>query len=142
MSKGLKITNEKSSVAPPTESKSAVFEKKATDASERFSEYKKRSSDLGAKFKSIMESSILPENKSSVFKDFESETLSKLIHLANDINVDEAQPEGTGSIALSQLIMKMMILQKDQNNLLKFKIEKLENEIRDLKIKLERNVAI
>ncbi len=127
-SKGLKINNEKSTVATPVNATTDTFKKEAAEAAGRLDEYKKRSWDLGIKFKGIMESSVLVENKSILIKDLESETLVQLAQLANDINNDESQPEGTGSIALCQLIMKMLLLQKDMCSLQKFRIEQLEKQ--------------
>jgi hypothetical protein len=136
--KGLKITNEKSTVAAPLRHNTEAFQQAASEAADRLAEYKKRSWDLGVKFKGLMESSILPENKSALIKDLESETLSQLSQLANDINTDDGQPEGAGSVALSQLIMKMLLLQKDMCSQQKYKIEKLEKLVDELVTKIER----
>jgi hypothetical protein len=133
--KGLKINNDKSTVAAPASSTAAAFKAVAEEAAGRLTEYKKRSWDLGVKFKGIMESSILPENKNALIKDLESETLMQLSQLASDINADDSQPEGAGSIALAQLIMKMMILHKDIVNQQKFRIEQLEKKVLELQIK-------
>jgi len=130
MSKGLKINNAKSSIqAQDTEVSSEAFQKAADEAAGRISEYKERAWDLGVKFKSVMESTIIPENKTMLNKDFESETLQKLAVLASDINTDETQLEGSGSVALCQLIMKMMILQKDQISMLRYQIEVMSKKI-------------
>jgi hypothetical protein len=136
--KGLKITTEKSTVAAPLRHNTEAFQQAASEAADRLADYKKRSWDLGVKFKGLMESSILPENKSALIKDLESETLSQLSQLANDINTDDGQPEGAGSVALSQLIMKMLLLQKDMCSQQKYKIEKLEKLVDELVTKIER----
>lgn len=135
--KGLKLTNEKSTVSAPTNPGTEAFKAAAEEAASRLDEYKKRSWDLGVKFKGLMESSVLPENKSALLKDLESETLVQLAQLANDLNNDEAQPEGTGSVALAQLIMKMLLFQKDTCSLQRFKIEKLEKNVSGLESKIE-----
>ena len=127
MSKGIKLNNNKSTVPPPPSTLPAEeFQKAADAAAERIFNYKERAGILGLKLKSLIESNILPENKTLVLKDFEKEVLENLIRLANDLNNDETQQEGAGSIALSQLIMKMMLLQRDHINKLQFKIENLE----------------
>ena len=129
MVKGLKITNENSTVAAPVVPNTTAFEQAATEAAGRMAEYKKRAWDLGVKFKGLMDSSVLPENKSSLIKDLEAETLTQLAQLANDINTDEAQPEGMGSVALSQLIMKMLLQQRDICSHQRFRIEHLEKQL-------------
>lgn len=136
-SKGLKITNEKSTVAAPVHHDTAAFQQAASEAADRLTEYKKRSWDLGIKFKGLMESSVLPENKTTLLKDLEVETLGQLSQLANDINNDDTQPEGTGSVALSQLIMKMLLLQKDICSKQRFQIEKLEKTVSGLDKKID-----
>ncbi len=138
--KGLKITNEKSTVAAPVNNNpgAEAFQQAASEAANRLTEYKKRSWDLGVKFKGLMESSILPENKSALLKDLEAEVLGQLSQLANDINNDDTQPEGTGSVALAQLMMKMMLLQRDLCSKQRYKIEKLDRLVDDLDTRIER----
>lgn len=127
--KGLKINNAKSSVAPAPQVLDAAFQKAADEAAERIAGYKERAWDLGVKLKSLMESTILPENKTPLNKDFESEVLQKLSALATDINADETQPESSGSVALAQLIMKMMLVQKDQISMLRYQVETLNKKL-------------
>jgi hypothetical protein len=129
MSKGLKINNQNSTVAvPETKARNEIFEKAAEEAAQRLEGYKKKSWDLGLKFKGIIDSFIIPENKTPLLKDLENETLQELSQLANEINNDEIQQEGMGSVALCQLIMKMMIHQKDQVNILRYRLEELEKK--------------
>lgn len=135
--KGLKITNEKSTVAVPSIPNTEAFKQEAVEAANRLTDYKARSWDLGVKFKGLMESSVLPENKTTLIKDLENEVLNQLALLANDINNDESQPEGTGSVALNQLIMKMLLLQKDICSKQRFQIEKLEKTVINLNSRLE-----
>lgn len=128
--KGVKLNNENSSVAVPQGAAiSEAFQKNADEAMERLQDYKKRSWDNGIKFKSLMESKVLPENKTTILKDLENETLQDLAKLASDINSDIDQPDGMGSVALCQLMMKMLLLQKDNANILQFRIEELEKKL-------------
>ena len=131
MAKGLKLNNEKSTVIPPVKAMaSEAFNKAADEAAERLTGYKQRSWDTGVKFKSIMESSVLPENKSILIKEMEAETLQQLSQLALDINADDINPDGMGGVALCQLIMKMMITQKDQISVLRYRVEELEKKLK------------
>lgn len=124
--KGLKITNENSTVPTPKTNQSALFEEKAKEVYSKYEEYKHRTWELSTKFKSMIEDRVLPENKSIISKDIENETLNKLITLASEMNEDDNQAEGIGSTALSMLVMKMLLIQRDTINRLMFKIEKLE----------------
>ena len=124
--KGIKLTNEKSTVQQVVPLNTEDFEQSATEAVSRMTEYKKRAWDLGVRFKGLMENSVLSENKSLLVKDLEAEILAQLSTLAIEINNDDAQPEGMGSVALSQLLMKMILLQKDAISMLRFRIEQLE----------------
>lgn len=134
MSKGLKINNAGSSIKTPEQiNHSEAFKQAANEAAKRLEGFKNRSFELGLKFKNLLESNVLPENKTTILKDLEGEVLSQLSQLANEINNDEAQPEGTGSVALCQLMMKMMLIQRDNINSLKFQVEELKKEITSLK---------
>lgn len=124
--KGLKITNERSSVKPPPPDPVAAFNEQAQKAVSRYEEYKQRTWELSSKFKSMIEDRVVPAQKSPLTKGIEQETLNKLVVLASDMNEDESQPEGIGSTALSLLTMKMLLLQRDTINTLMYKIEKLE----------------
>lgn len=124
--KSLKINNENSSVPPPKPNPAVVFEEQAKKVNSKHEEYKRRTLELSGKFKSMMEEKILPENKSVLSRGIEAETLTKLVSLASEMNEDDNQPEAIGSTALSYLLMKMMLLQRDTVNTLLFKIDKLE----------------
>lgn len=133
--RGLKINNETSSVPPPKPDPVTEFNEQAQQAFSKHEDYKKRTWDLSTKFKSLLESKILPENKSELSKNLETEVLQNLVVLASEMNEDENQPEGIGSTALSFLLMKMMLVQRDTVNALLYKVEKLEKAI----VKLESN---
>ncbi len=131
MPKGLKINNNNSQIPSPGPNKAAALDAAANDTMSRLEEYKKRSWDLGTKFKSLIEDKFLPENKSPIAKDLEKEILDGLSSLATDINNDPSQLEGMGSVAMCQLIMKMMLIQRDTINSLLFRINKLECDERN-----------
>lgn len=124
--KGLKITNEKSSVKPPPPDPVAAFNEQARQAHSKYEEYKQRTWELGSKFKAMVEDKILNVNKSVLSKGIETETLNKLVALASEMNEDDNQPESIGSTALAHLVMKMMLVQRDTINGLLFRLDKLE----------------
>lgn len=123
---GLKKTN----VQPQNNSAAtkANFEQHADQKFEKIEDYKQQMWDLSVKYKSFIESKVLPENKGPIAVNLEKEVLEKLIQLAIEMNEDETQPEGVGSTALCMLLMKCMLLQRDTINSLLFKIDQLERK--------------
>lgn len=133
--KGLKINNENSSVPAPKPDNKVVFNEQAQKAATKYEEYKQRTWELSTRFKSMVEDRVLSDNKSPLSKGIESETLNKLVALACEMNEDDNQPEGIGSTALSFLMMKMLLVQRDTINGLLFKIDRLEKSVSKLEAK-------
>jgi hypothetical protein len=138
MARGLKLDNKNSQIQAPPPNRAQALDKDANEAVSKLEEYKKRSWDLGVKFKALIEDRFLPENKSPISKNLEKEVLDGLSALATVINCDDMQPEGMGGTALSQLIMKMLLVQRDTINLLMFRVEKLEKELRNERVSAEK----
>lgn len=126
--KGVKLSNKNSTIPQPQNNRES-FEEAATKAFSTYEDYKQRTWDLSLKFKSFIEDKSLPSNKSILSKDLEKEVLDNLVKLASEMNADENQPEGIGSIAMGMLMMKMMLLQRDTINSLSHKLEKLEKTL-------------
>ncbi len=136
MVKGLKISNVNSSV-PKQEDNSykEEFEKKATEV---FQNHEKRNNELMssvAKFIPILDDKILEENKSPLVKDLEKEVVLNLIKAAKEINNDESEEEGSGSIALINLMLRMFLKQRNKINELSHKLSLQEIEIIKIKKK-------
>lgn len=136
--KGLKINNETSSVLPAKTNNSDTFDGNAKEAFSRYEDYKQRTWDLSTKFKSMVEDKLLPANRSIIYKELELEVLTKLVSLASEMNADENQSEGIGGVALSMLLMKMILLQRDHVNELLFKTDKLEKALKILESKTSK----
>ena len=134
--KGVKITNEASTLPTPKQNPTTVFNEQAEKAFNKNEEYKARSFELGTKFRGIVEDKVLAENKTLINKEIEQETLNKLVILANEMNADDNQPEGIGGAALGMLLMKMLISQRDRINTLEYKLDKLEKIVANLKAEL------
>lgn len=135
--KGTKLNNKQSSIPAPKQNQAEVFSEKATMVFNKFEEFKKRTWELSAKFKSFIEDRILPENRSIITKELETEVLNNLISLANEMNADEHQPEGIGGVALSMLLMKCLLIQRDTISTLAYKIDKLEKQLVVVKSNVE-----
>jgi hypothetical protein len=124
--RGLKIDNSNSSIPVPKTNRTEEFNEQANAVHSKNEEYKQRAWDLSPKFKSIIEDRTLIENKSPVSKNLEQEVLNNLVQLASEMNLDANQPEGRGSVVLSMLLMKMLLVQRDIINSLAYKINTLE----------------
>jgi len=119
---GLKMKNKPSSpkFQPPS------IEEKAETHLSKDEAYKQKIWEYSLKYKSLIESSILPENKTSISSSIEKEIIDALISVPSEMNDDINQPNCIGSTALSMLLMKCMLLQRDRINELSFKLDKLE----------------
>jgi hypothetical protein len=129
--KGLKINNESSEILPPEPSNKESFDKLADEEIIKSNEQKERSLMLGLQFKKLIEDKVLIQNKTSINQDIEKEIVGKLANLALEINSDENQPEGMGSVAICSLLMKMNLLQRDIINNLSYKVEQLDKKLSD-----------
>src|SRR5258706_9823228 len=125
--KGVKLTNENSSIKAPINN-AAAFDKAANEIYSKYEEFKQRTWDLGLKFKSFLLDTMLVENKTEISKSLENEIINKLISLSLEINEDDTRPQGEGSSSICMLLMKCMLHQRDIINGLAYKIDKLEKE--------------
>jgi len=124
--KGLKIDNSKSSVSVSKKNNSKIhFEKIADSAFLTNEEYKYIAVDLATRYKSMILDSTLSENKTSKSKDEEKFVCENLVNLASKMNNDENQEMCVGSVGLISLLLKMLLLQRDEINDLKYKSSNL-----------------
>jgi hypothetical protein len=129
---GLKKANPASPPNSNTPEVKANFEKKAEATFSKIEDYKSQIWDLSVKYKSFIESKVLPDNKGPIVSNLEKEVLEKLMILASDMNEDETQQQGIGSNALCMLLMKCMLLQRDNINILTFKVDQLNKKLAGL----------
>lgn len=123
---GLKKTN--SAPIQNNAEMKANFEQQANAQHDRIEEYKSEMWDLSIKYKSFIESKVLPENKGPIASNLEKEVLDKLVGLASNMNEDKFQPESIGSTALCMLLLKCMLLQRDTINILSFKLDQIDKK--------------
>ena len=134
--KGVKISNEKSMFNKKEPSVSAQdFEQSADAVFNKFELRKRKCIELGAKFVNILNDKTLAENRSVITKDTEKEVVGGLINIASEINTDESEDEGMGSVAMVTLLMRAVLIQRDKINELSFKVSQLE------KLKAKTNAA-
>jgi len=129
----LKINNEKSMFNKPPEPSAEDIELNAARVFDKYELRKRKCADLGARYLNALNDKTLQENKSPIQKDIEKETLSNLISIGIEINTDESENEGMGSIALITLLLNCLLKQRDKINGLSFRLNKLENELKSKK---------
>ena len=96
------------------------FQQKVQIAQENMAGYKKRAAELFVSFSKIMGDKTLPENKNLLQQETENEVLQNLIQLATDINNDDNEPEGLGSLTLITVLFRACVLQRDKINQLEY----------------------
>jgi hypothetical protein len=132
---GLKISNEKSILNEISKKPSKEeFEKKAAEVNQQLNSYSERAIDLAMQFKKALEDKTLPQNKTPFALDAERELLSKLTQLGQDMNNDEHEKEGQGSLGLVMLLFRTVLIQRDKINALEYGLNKLEQEVKRLSL--------
>ena len=126
--KGLKVDNTASMINKPAPSHTEEFEKNASAAFSKDQEYKNRFWELSVKIKAMIEDTVLSDNKSSISKDLEKETATKLVMLASEMDDDVDQPNCEGTRGMTMLLMKCLLIQRDTINSLSYKLSKLEKQ--------------
>lgn len=91
--------------------------------------YKMRASELTIQFNKVMADKTLAQNKNIFQQDLEKDLLLQMIQLAIDINNDDAESEGMGSVSWIVLLFKTCFAQRDRVNNLEYSISKLESKI-------------
>lgn len=109
------------------------FERKAHEVNDRLNSYADRSAELIPLFVKLLDNKELSENKSVMVGDIEKEIIGKLMQLGIDMNEDEYEKEGSGSIGLNVLLMRCLLIQRDKINELDYGMAQLKSEIKSLK---------
>lgn len=121
--KGLKIKNNPAASTPKIIKQE--FDQKVNAFISKQDEYKTRFADLAKQYKTILQDNTLVENKTKLAIEVENGIVNNLIKLADEINRDDTQEEGQGSIGLLVLFAKCQLSQRDEINALRYKLEKL-----------------
>jgi hypothetical protein len=134
-----KVSNQKSifdgKIKPPSQED---FEEMVQKKQDRKNGYKQKAADLAIKFRKTMEDKTLPENKNSFMKDIERDLLTDMINLAIEINSDQSETEGMGSLSWITLLMKTILAQRDKINILEYNVENLNKKINTLEVSLDK----
>lgn len=105
------------------------FEKNSSDSFQKGEDLKRRTYELTKSFKDLLSDKTLKANKGPISESREKEIVDQLVTLGIEINLDEDQEEGMGSIGLVALLMRALIYQRDRINELEFKFLSLDKTL-------------
>lgn len=125
---GVKLTNSKSKFAKKIKQKEE-FQKAADATISKKVDRNTQAAELVKQFWTLAKSETLEANKGPIEKNLEREIITKLIQFATELNNDENEPYGSGSVAIITLLLKIVIQLRNDNNQLKFKIAQIENKL-------------
>ena len=88
--------------------------------------------ELTNMFMGVVKDTTLDANKNPAKKDQESEIIKSLCALCLQMNNDQNQPEGIGSIGLNNLLLRTILIQRDAINNLSYQVHQLKKGIADV----------
>ncbi len=91
--------------------------------------YKAKAAQLASDFVKILDDKTLPQNKNVFAKEIEKETIANMIQLATEINSDQYEQEGMGSLGWIVLLLKISLSQRDKINLLEYSLSELQTQV-------------
>ena len=100
-------------------------------------DYNNRAVDVALKFRAAIESTVLAQNKTTNDSLAEKDLIRDIVQLATDMNNDELQEEGIGSVAIISLVLRNLLTQRDRINSIDHKNFLLEAKVAELTSKLE-----
>jgi hypothetical protein len=135
--KKVKLDQSKSKFASKELSKQEKFEEVAKETHERREQRKLRMYELGAKFIGMINDKTLFENKGPTERAAEKQVIGDLVVLAIEINNDQGEKEGIGSIGLITAMFNCLLKVRDVNNALGYELEQIRNRM----VFIETNVV-
>jgi hypothetical protein len=139
--KGLKIPAGKSFLDnKPKKPSKEEFERESALANEKLNSHGIKAVDLSKSYLKLLDDKTLVANKSPLVLDIEKETMANLGQLAIDMNTDENEIEGIGSVGLCTLLLRCLFLQRDKINSLDYKISTLDQKVSELTSELENKI--
>ncbi len=127
------------SMFKPSES-NLDFEEKVKEVEKNKQKYKQEIAKLSLQLKQILEDKTLVQNKNELSKIMESDTLKEITALAGKINSDQNEQEGMGSLLLCTILLKTLVMFRDRNNNLEYKLSLLEKRINDFPNLIEKRL--
>jgi len=131
---GLKKVSSQQSIfeTMPKKQTPAEFEKKVKQVQERASSYKVRAAELALQFNKAMADKILPDNRNTFQEEVELDLLRSMVKLAQEINNDDQENEGEGSLGWITVLLKTCFNQRDRINNLEYGLFELQKKLKPL----------
>lgn len=107
---------------PPTPQE---FQERVQKAEDKKSGHKQRAADLYLQFQKTVADKTLPQNRNILSRDAEREMLQEIMQLAMDINNDQQEQEGMGSLTCITFLFKTILFQRDKINELEYQVVSL-----------------
>ena len=124
------------------------FEERVQETVNRFEGHLSRAYNLSRRFAEIMNETKISENIGPDTRSLEKENITDLINYAIEVNSDQNEREGMGSVSLITLLFNTAIKLRDRVNLLSYKnhlletrLNNIEAEVAKLKLSSERKDA-
>jgi hypothetical protein len=114
------------------------FEKKIEEINKKNNDYKSRAAELALSYKKLILDKTLTQNKTVFSEEIEKETLSKMVSLAVEINNDEDEQEGMGTLGWVTLLLKYFLHHRDRVNNLEYQVLTLQKINEELKKDLNK----
>ena len=122
--KGVKLENKR-----PSKRDQSGFEEKADEYMAAVQKRNHEMLTLAKEIVKISKDKTLSQNKTTMVRDLENSTLSKIVKIAVEINQDESEAEGMGSIALINLLFKVVLIQRERINDLDYELSQLKKNL-------------
>lgn len=108
------------------------FRARASDVNDRFNSYNERAIDAVSSFMKLLEDQTLTNNKSVFASEVEQEIINKFQTLALDMDGDDLQPNGMGSVGVITFLLKVALIQRDKINQLDFNLNQINNKVKSI----------
>jgi len=133
---GLKKVSSQKSIfdSMPKKPNQEDLDQKVKGIQERASQYKSRTADLAVQFNKTLADKTLQQNKNLFQNELENELLKNMVRLAQEINADELERDGEGSLSWITLLLKTCFNQRDRINKLEYSLNQLEKKTDPVKL--------
>ena len=114
------------------------FEKKVEEVNKKMNDYKAKAAEMALSYKKLILDKTLVQNKNIFSEEIEKETLSKMVNLAIEINNDENEQEGMGTLGWVTLLLKYFLHHRDRLNSLEYQLMTLQKNNEELKKEISK----
>lgn len=104
------------------------FERQADEVFNQIQDRKQKAVELVQLFWGFIKDETLLNEKGPVRKNLEKEVVGKILDFATEMNNDEQESEGAGSVAIITLLLKTVLYLRDQNNDIRYRLSTMEKK--------------